>query len=110
MKTQGIIMASYVLVHGGDRDGTIWEQVSDILTKNGHQVFCPSMTSVKKATVKENIEEIVNYIKLNALDKFILVGHSYGGFVVSGVADQLSDQVLSLIFVDALIPKDGKSL
>ena len=103
-------MPDYVLVHGGDRDGSIWNAVTILLKQSGHRVFCPSMTSVKKATLQENINEVVHYIESKKLEDIILVGHSYGGFVITGVADQLHDKILALIFVDSLIPKIGKSL
>lgn len=103
-------MTNYVLVHGGDRDGTVWSEVEKILTQRGHKVFCPSMTSVKKATLQENINEVFNYIQSKKLDDFILVGHSYGGFVITGLADRLSDKISAIVYVDALIPKNGKSL
>lgn len=103
-------MTNYVLVHGGDRDGSVWNDVAKILTQHGHHVFCPSMTSVKKSTLQDNINEVVEYILANKIENFVLVGHSYGGFVITGVADKLSNRVSSLIYVDALIPKNGKSL
>lgn len=105
-----IEMKNYVLVHGGDRDGSIWSDVEKTLTNHGHKVFCPSMTSVKKATLQENISEIISYIQSKNLDNFILVGHSYGGFVITGVADQLPDFISAIVYVDSLIPKNGKSL
>lgn len=45
-------MATYVLVHGGDRDGSIWSDVANLLKNQGHQVFCPSMTSIKQTTIQ----------------------------------------------------------
>lgn len=103
-------MTTYVLVHGGDRDGSVWNAVANLLRQHGHDVFCPTMTSVKIATLDENIAEIMSYITSNKINDFILVGHSYGGFVITGVADKLSDQVRGLIYVDALVPQPGKSL
>jgi pimeloyl-ACP methyl ester carboxylesterase len=103
-------MANYVLIHGGDQDSHIWDNVAQLLTQNNHSVYCPTMTSVKEATLHYNITEIIDYIQSKQLDNFILVGHSYGGFVITGVANQLSDKISALIFVDSLIPINGKSL
>ncbi len=103
-------MTTYVLVHGGDRDGSIWDAVATILKQQGHDVFCPTMTSVKKATLDENIAEIISYIKLHKINNFVLVGHSYGSFVITGVTNKLPNEVCALIYVDALIPQSGKSL
>ena len=65
-----------MLVHGGDRDGSIWSDVENILTQYGHQVFYPSMTSVKKATLQQNIDEVVQYILSHKIKNFILHGIS----------------------------------
>lgn len=103
-------MTNYVLVHGGDRDGSIWDETANLLQSQGHRVFCPSMTSVTKATLQENINEVIDYIHAKQLDHFILVGHSYGSVVITGVTDQLSEQVSALIYVDSTIPKENQSL
>ena len=103
-------MANYVLVHGGDRDGSIWDGVANLLRSQGHTVVCPSMTSVTVASLEENIREIITEIEANQLNNIILVGHSYGGFVITGVNDKLSDKIAQLIYVDSFVPKNGKSL
>jgi pimeloyl-ACP methyl ester carboxylesterase len=103
-------MANYVLVHGGDRDGSLWDSVKILLEKQGHRVFCPSMSSIKTTTLQENVNEVVQYIQSHNLESFILVGHSYGGFVVTGVTNAIPTQVDMLIYVDSLLPKNGKSL
>jgi len=103
-------MAVYVLVHGGDRDASIWDKVAHLLKKQGHQVFCPSMTSVTQSSLKQNIDEIVELIESNQLEDIILVGHSYGAFVITGVFDTLPNKISFLVFVDSAIPKSGKSL
>lgn len=103
-------MATYVLVHGGDRDGSIWNEVAACLRKEGHQVYCPSMASVKEVYLKHNIKEICDFIRHEQLDQIILVGHSYGAMVITGVADQLQDQIAYLVYVDSAIPENGQSL
>lgn len=103
-------MTNYILVHGGDRDGSIWNDIANLLRLQGHQVFCPSMRSVTVASLQENIEQIIEVIQSNQLEQVILVGHSYGGFVITGVNDQLTDNIAKLIYVDSFVPKTGKSL
>lgn len=88
----GITLTTYVLVHGGDRDGSIWDKVANLLRKTGHQVYSPSMTSVKKSTVEENIAEVISYIKSNQLTNFILVGHSY--LLVLGIVHTVAAFIL----------------
>lgn len=101
---------SYVLVHGGDRDGSIWRETASYLTQQGCYVVTPSMTTVTKATVEENINEVIDAINTNNINNCILVGHSYGGFVVTGVADRLKEKIKAIVYVDALIPCHGQSL
>lgn len=103
-------MANYVLVHGGDRDGSIWQDVKYLLEHQGHQVFCPSMTSVKHAHLQTNIDEVLAVIQANNLKEIILVGHSYGVMVITGVASQLSNALSFMVFVDSVVPQPGKSL
>lgn len=103
-------MTNYVLVHGGDRDGSIWNETANLLQLQGHTVICPSMQSVTTASLQENIEQIIEVIETNKLEQLILVGHSYGGVVITGVADKLSDKITRLVYVDSAILKNGKSL
>ena len=103
-------MTTYVLVHGGDRDGTIWESVSELLRAKGHHVFCPSMTPITKTSLQHNIDEICELIKVNHLSDIILAGHSYGAMVITGVLNHLSDKISCLVYIDSAIPQNGKSL
>lgn len=103
-------MSNYVLVHGGDRDGSIWNATAALLRLQGHHVICPSMQSVKIASLQENIQQVTNEIEKNNMYEVILIGHSYGAFVITGVADQHPDKINKLVYVDSLVPKNGKSL
>lgn len=103
-------MANYVLVHGGDRDGSIWNETATLLRSQGHHVICPSMKSVKIAALQENIQQVADEIEKNNMQQVILIGHSYGAFVITGVADQHPDKINMLVYVDSLVPKNGKSL
>jgi pimeloyl-ACP methyl ester carboxylesterase len=103
-------MTTYVLVHGGDRDGHIWEGVARLLRHQGNQVFCPSMKSIKETTLQHNINEICELIQANQLNDIILVGHSYGAMVITGVLNQLSDAIHCMVYIDSVIPQSGKSL
>jgi pimeloyl-ACP methyl ester carboxylesterase len=103
-------MSTYILVHGGDRDGTLWKDVAPMLEKSGHRVYCPSMESVKTASLLSNIEQIVDLIIDSKLSDIILCGHSYGAMVITGVSDRCSENIRTLVFVDSIVPENGKSL
>ncbi len=103
-------MTNYVLVHGGDRDGTIWSEVATLLEAQGHQVYCPSMQSVTKVSLEHNINEIIELIESNNLSDIILCGHSYGAMVITGVYDKIPEKISLLVFIDSMIPESGNSL
>jgi pimeloyl-ACP methyl ester carboxylesterase len=119
-KTQpkGNNRATYVLVHGGWHGSWCWKRVRKALQDAGHEVFTPSLTGVgershlNSATVNlsTHIADVVNLVRWEELSHVILCGHSYGGFVISGVADQIPDQIRALVYLDAFVPEDGECL
>ena len=100
--------ATYLLVHGGWHGSWCWKRVRKALQDAGHEVFTPSLTGVgershlNSATVNlsTHIADVVNLVRWEELSDVILCGHSYGGFVISGVADQIPDQVRALVYLD----------
>lgn len=111
-------MNTFLLVHGAWESGWVWQSVTPLLEKAGHKVYAPSLTGLgershllnKEVNLETHIQDILNLIKWERLKNITLVGHSYGGMVVSGVADKAYKQINSLIYLDAFIPKDGQSL
>jgi pimeloyl-ACP methyl ester carboxylesterase len=109
---------TFVLVHGGWHGGWCWRRVSDLLEKKGHKVFSPTMTGLgershlidPKINLATHITDIVNVIKWENLKDIVLVGHSYGGVIISGVADQMPEAIGSIVFLDAFVPETGDSL
>jgi pimeloyl-ACP methyl ester carboxylesterase len=109
---------TFVLVHGGWRGGWCWRRVSDLLEKKGHKVFTPTMTGLgershlldPKVNLATHITDIVNVIKWEGLSDVVLVGHSYGGAVISGVAEQMQSAIASIVFLDAFVPENGDSI
>ncbi len=109
---------TFVLVHGAWHGGWCWRRVADLLEKKGHKVFAPTMTGLgershllsKDIHLATHITDIVNVIKWEDVGNIVLVGHSYGGIIISGVADQASDKIASIVFLDAFVPQDGDSL
>jgi pimeloyl-ACP methyl ester carboxylesterase len=110
--------ATFVLVHGASHGGWCWRRVSDLLTANGHRVFAPTLTGLcershlmnDETDLTTHINDVVNEIKWKDLDKVVLVGHSYGGMVITGVAEQLVSRIASIVYLDAFLPGDGQSL
>ncbi len=111
-------MATYVLVHGGWFGGWCWDKVVPLLQAAGHSVYAPSLTGLgEKAALLSpeigldtHIQDVVNLIEANDLQQVILVGHSYSGMVITGVADCVPGRVANLVYLDAVIPSDGQSL
>ncbi len=109
---------TFVLVHGAWHGGWCWRRVSDLLEKRGHKVFSPTMTGLgershlidPKINLTTHITDMVNVIKWEGLNDIVLVGHSYGGAVVSGVAERVREAIGSIIFLDAFVPENGDSL
>jgi pimeloyl-ACP methyl ester carboxylesterase len=109
---------TFVLVHGAWHGGWCWRRVSDLLEKKGHKVFAPTMTGLGershliggKIDLATHVTDIVNVMKWENLNGIVLVGHSYGGVVISGVAEQMREAIGSIVFLDAFLPESGDSL
>jgi pimeloyl-ACP methyl ester carboxylesterase len=111
-------MSTYVLVHGAWGGSFGWHKVRPLLQQAGHAVFTPSLTGLGErahlATPEVNltthIQDVTNAIWYEDLSDIILVGHSYGGMVVTGVADRMPERIQHLVYLDAFLPTDGQSL
>ncbi|MFL6603537.1 MAG: alpha/beta fold hydrolase [Steroidobacteraceae bacterium] len=111
-------MATFVLVHGAWHGSWCWKRVRRALQQQGHEVFTPTLTGVgershllsEKVDLQTQTLDVLNLIEWEELNDFVLCGHSYGGMVVSGVADRVPERVRSLVFLDAFVPENGESL
>ncbi len=112
-------MATFVLVHGAWHGGWCYRAVAKILRAAGHDVYTPTLTGCgershlthARINLDTHVQDIVNTIRWEDLDRVVLCGHSYGGMVVTGAADALSDKVAALVYLDAFVPtKDGEAL
>lgn len=109
---------TFVFVHGAWGGGWDWRPVADILTSRGHVVFRATLTGlgerVHLATpdigLETHITDVVNTIQYENLRDVTLVGHSYGGMVITGVADRVPERLGHLVYVDAFVPENGESL
>jgi pimeloyl-ACP methyl ester carboxylesterase len=109
---------TYVLVHGAWGGSWDWRKVDDLLRAGGNAVFRPSLTGlgarVHLATpdigLGTHVQDVVNEILFENLRDVVLVGHSYGGMVISGAAEKVPDRIARLVYVDAFVPEDGESV
>lgn len=110
-------MATYVLVHGGWVGGWAWRRVAELLRAADHRVHTPTLTGLGERVhlagpdvdLDTHITDIVNLIRYEALDEVILVGWSYGGMVITGVADRVAERLAHVVYLDALLPEDGEA-
>lgn len=107
---------TFVLVHGASAGGWCYRQTADILEKHGHKVFAPTLTGLgdrshlmsASINLDTHIADVANLIKWEGLENIVLVGHSYGGWPISGVAEQALPAISSIVYLDAFMPEDGQ--
>ncbi len=107
---------SYVLVHGAWHGGWCWARVEPRLRAAGHRVFAPSLTGLgdrahlsgSQVSLATHVEDVLTLIDAEELSgDVVLVGHSYGGNVITGVADVLRERIAHYVFLDAVVPPPG---
>lgn len=111
-------MATFMLVHGGHHGGWCYKKVARLLQGRGHIVYAPSMTGMGERehlrfpgmNLDTHITDIVRILEVDDLTEVILVGHSYGGMVITGVADRATARVGHRVYLDAAYPRNGESL
>lgn len=108
-------MSTFVLVHGAWHTGAQFEPVAQPMRDAGHVVHCPTIAGnnpddPRTTGLEAAIASIVAYIETNDLDDIVLLGHSYGGMVITGVADRIASRLRRLIYWNAFVPNDGESL
>ena len=101
-------MTDYVLVHGAFRGGWAWDRVRPILEAAGHRVFTPDLTAAD-ATLGSYITDLVHLFEANQISDAVLVGHSQGGFIARAASEVLSDQLRSLVYLYAPVPRHGQT-
>src|SRR2546429_2332708 len=111
-------MATYVLVHGGGHGGWCYQKVARLLRANGHDVYTPTLTGLGERShllspaidLDTHITDVVAVLHYEDLHEAILVGHSYGGVVITGAADRALDRVGQLVYLDGALPGNGEAL
>lgn len=111
-------MATFVLVHGAWHGAWCWRRVARLLAHQGHEVFTPTLTGLGERShllahgidLDTHILDVANEIKWQELKDVVLVGHSYGGMVISGVAERVEKAIAAFVMLDAFIPENGEAL
>jgi pimeloyl-ACP methyl ester carboxylesterase len=111
-------MATFVLVHGATAGGWVWQSVPSRLRAAGHEVYTPTLTGLGERrhlfnpdiTMETHILDILNVLEFEDLREVVLVGHSYGGAVITGVAERGAERIAHLVYLDAFVLKDGEAV
>ncbi|MFM0346933.1 alpha/beta fold hydrolase [Paraburkholderia sp. RL17-347-BIC-D] len=109
---------TYVLIAGAWHGGWVWRDVIPGLRELGHAVTAPTLTGLGErrhngtgdTDLDSHIDDVIAHIEMEGLRSVTLVGWSYGGMVITGVTARIPDKIKSLIYLDAFVPEDGKSL
>jgi pimeloyl-ACP methyl ester carboxylesterase len=111
-------MATFVVAHGAWSSGWAWKKMRPLLRAAGHEIFTPSYTGLgerwhlsnPEITLETHIQDVANVLFYEDLTDVLLIGHSYGGMVATGVADRASERIRRVIYLDAFVPRDGQAL
>lgn len=110
-------MSTFVLVHGAWHGGWCWDRVAPLLRAAGHEVHTPTLTGLSERAhllsplvgLDTHVEDVVRLLDVLALRDVILVGHSYAGQIVTGVADRRPDAIATRVYLDAFVGEDGET-
>src|SRR5215471_2095207 len=111
-------MSTFVLVHGAWQGPRTWDLLAPLLQKDGHQIITPTLTGLgddaarlsTSIDLSTHIDDVIREITQRDLHDVILVGHSYAGMIITGVADQKRERLRHLIYLDAFVPESGQSV
>jgi pimeloyl-ACP methyl ester carboxylesterase len=111
-------MATFVLVHGAWTGGWGYKKTARLMRAEGHEVYVVTLTGLGERshlaspaiTLSTHIQDVVNVFEYEDITDAILVGHSYGGMVITGVSGRVAERIRTLVYLDAFLPKDGQAL
>jgi pimeloyl-ACP methyl ester carboxylesterase len=109
---------TFLVAHGAWSAGWAWRKMHPLLSVAGNRLISPTYTGVGEREhlaspsndLETHIQDILSVIKYEDLQNVILIGHSYGGMVATGVADRASERIAHLIYLDAFVPRNGEAL
>ena len=107
---------TFVLVHGGWHGGWCWRNVAGLLRAAGHEVYAPSLTGMgdrahlltRDIDLDVHVQDVVGLLHMEDLTEVVLVGHSYGGMVVTGASGKSAGRIRRIVYLDAFVAEDGK--
>ena len=110
-------MTTFVVAHGAWGAGWFWKKMHPLMRERGHQLITPTLTGLGErhhlahadVDLETHLQDLLNVLHFEDLRDIVLVGHSYGGMVATGVADRASERIRQLVYVDAFVPRDGQS-
>jgi pimeloyl-ACP methyl ester carboxylesterase len=108
-------VTTYVIIHGAWHAGELFEDTAAVIRAAGNDVHLPTLAGnapgdSKRVTLVDAIDSAVDYIEASGLEDVVLVGHSYGGMIITGVADRVPKIIRRLVYWNAFVPNDGESL
>jgi pimeloyl-ACP methyl ester carboxylesterase len=111
-------LATIVLAHGAWSAAWAWKKMRPLMVAAGHEFVAPTYTGLGERAhlaspdnnLDTHIEDVVGVLKFEDLKNVVLIGHSYGGMVATGVADRSPERIAQLIYLDAFVPQDGQAL
>ena len=109
---------TFLVCHGAWGGGWSWKKMHPLMQAAGHRLLTPTYTGLGERAhlanpaidLETHVDDVLNVIRYEDLGDLVLVGHSYGGMVATGVADRARDRIAQLIYLDAFVPKDGQCL
>ena len=109
---------TFVLIHGAWHGAWCWQFLTPLLEAHGHEVIAPTLAGMGERagelsdtiTLDTHIDEVVDLLERRRVQNAVLVGHSYAGVVISGIADRVPYRLRRLVFLDAVIVEDGQTL
>ena len=110
--------ATFLISHGAWGGAGEFDPMAKILRDRGHVVYVPTLSGTGERAhvrppginVATHVEDLLSVIRFSNLDDFVLVGHSYGGMVITGVADRVPEKIRSIVYLDAFMPEDGQAV
>jgi len=110
--------ATFLVAHGAWSAGWAWKKLHPLMAAAGHRLVTPTYTGLGERAhladpsndLETHIQDVLAVLEVEDLRDVVLIGHSYGGMVATGVADRARDRLARLIYLDAFVPRDGQSL
>ncbi len=109
-------MATFVVCHGAWSAGWVWKKMHPLMRAKGHELITPTYTGLGERThlatsaigLEHHVQDMLMVLQIEDVRDAILIGHSDGGMVATGVADIAAERISKLVYLDAFVPQHGK--